>query len=325
MRTVECLIDYRSEPRKERLQVNSQSRGRGNRSFKPTSNSNKGERYFYHKGSHQGNYQGSHWNKEKAPESKSSTVPRKDKYFVNALSQLTSRTSGSKQHIPQTSSHCEADFKEDEDVVGAFSHQCNTISHRVIEKDDVSQKKIKKVEASKPCVCKAKGLMYIDVKINGKPIKAMVDIGTTHNYLTSSEVECLGLVLEKGLEFLWDTKTAVLPFSDSLMMMESKPCVILMLVGKMEIEELIGPIPKPVRRHLHEFEDVMLEELPWRLPPRRAIDHEIELIPSAKPPVRVSYRMAQPELEELRKQLAKILDSGIVMPVKSPYGAPALF
>ncbi|KAL2498924.1 Retrotrans gag domain-containing protein [Abeliophyllum distichum] len=36
MGAAECLMDYQSEPRKERLQVNSQSRGGGNRSFKPT-------------------------------------------------------------------------------------------------------------------------------------------------------------------------------------------------------------------------------------------------------------------------------------------------
>ncbi|KAL2541709.1 reverse transcriptase [Abeliophyllum distichum] len=103
-----------------------------------------------------------------------------------------------------------------------------------------------------------------------------------------------------GLEFFRDTKTAVLSFSDSLMMMESKPCVIPTLVGKME-------------------------ELPRRLPPKRAIDHEIELIPGAKPFARTSYRMGQPGLEELRKQLAEMLDSGIIVPAKSPYGAPVLF
>ncbi|KAL2453454.1 Uncharacterized protein Adt_49046 [Abeliophyllum distichum] len=81
-------------------------------------------------------------------------------------------------------SHCNANSKEDEDVIEAFSHRCSTISHRVIEKDDESQKKVEK-DYPKPRVCKAKGLMYIDLKINGNPIKAMVDTGATHNYLAS--------------------------------------------------------------------------------------------------------------------------------------------
>ncbi|KAL2504007.1 Uncharacterized protein Adt_19628 [Abeliophyllum distichum] len=124
--------------------------------------------------------------KERLQKKKSSTAPRKDvcflcggphrvkdcpqKQFVNALSQLISRTLGSKQHVSQASSHCEADYEEDEDVIGVFSHRCNTISHQMMEKG----------------------------KINGKSIKAMVDTGATHNYNASPEVECLGLVLEKG-------------------------------------------------------------------------------------------------------------------------------
>lgn len=43
------------------------------------------------------------------------------------------------------------------------------------------------MEESKARICKAKGLMYIDVKINGKTIKAMVDNGTTHNYLVERQ------------------------------------------------------------------------------------------------------------------------------------------
>ncbi|KAL0360363.1 UNVERIFIED_CONTAM: hypothetical protein Sradi_3720800 [Sesamum radiatum] len=41
--------------------------------------------------------------------------------------------------------------------------------------------------------------MFVKVKIHGKPICAMVDSGTTHNYLTSAEVERLGFMLEKGV------------------------------------------------------------------------------------------------------------------------------
>ncbi|KAL0374240.1 UNVERIFIED_CONTAM: Transposon Tf2-12 polyprotein [Sesamum radiatum] len=41
--------------------------------------------------------------------------------------------------------------------------------------------------------------MFIDVKIYGKPIHAMIHTGVTHNYLASIKVERLGLVLEKGV------------------------------------------------------------------------------------------------------------------------------
>ncbi|XP_048136592.1 uncharacterized protein LOC125315480 [Rhodamnia argentea] len=73
------------------------------------------------------------------------------------------------------------------------------------------------------------------------------------------------------------------------------------------------------------FEDVMPPELPKKLPPKREVDHGIELVPDARPPAMVSYRMAPPELEEMRRQLKELLDAGYVRPSKSPFGAPVLF
>ncbi|KAL0430805.1 UNVERIFIED_CONTAM: RNA-directed DNA polymerase [Sesamum radiatum] len=69
----------------------------------------------------------------------------------------------------------------------------------------------------------------------------------------------------------------------------------------------------------------MPDELPWKLPPKRAMDHEIELVPGTKPPARAPYRMTQLELVEHRKQLKDMLESCIIKPSKSPYGAPVLF
>lgn len=71
----------------------------------------------------------------------------------------------------------------------------------------------------------------------------------------------------------------------------------------------------------------MPDELHNKLPPRREVDHQIDLVPVTKPPARAPYRMShnQPELEELRKQLKELLDAGLLQPAKSPYGAPLLF
>ncbi|GKV49230.1 hypothetical protein SLEP1_g55993 [Rubroshorea leprosula] len=84
-------------------------------------------------------------------------------------------------------------------------------------------------------------------------------------------------------------------------------------------------VPQEVQGILHEFEDVMPPELPKKLPPRREVDHAIELEPGSKPPAMGPYRMAPPELEELRKQLKELLDAGFIRPSKAPYGAPVLF
>ena len=73
-----------------------------------------------------------------------------------------------------------------------------------------------------------------------------------------------------------------------------------------------------------EFADVF-QELPAGLPPKRAVDHRIELQPGSQPPSRPSYRMSTSELEVLRKELADLTEHGFIQPSKSPYGAPILF
>ncbi|KAJ4722993.1 Retrotransposon protein, putative, Ty3-gypsy subclass [Melia azedarach] len=84
-------------------------------------------------------------------------------------------------------------------------------------------------------------------------------------------------------------------------------------------------VPDEYAAVLDEFADLMPPELPKELPPRRAIDHHIELEPGARPPAQVPYRMSPSELVELRRQLDELLNAGYIQPSKAPYGAPVLF
>ena len=84
-------------------------------------------------------------------------------------------------------------------------------------------------------------------------------------------------------------------------------------------------IPIEVQKVLNEFKDVMPSELPKKLQPRREEDHKIELESGAKPPAMGPYKMAPPELKELRRQLKDLLEVGFIQPSKAPYGAPVLF
>lgn len=68
-----------------------------------------------------------------------------------------------------------------------------------------------------------------------------------------------------------------------------------------------GPLPPCVEGVLDDNKDIMPEELPKHLPPRREVDHQIELEPGTRPPASSAYRMAPPELKELRKQLDELL------------------
>ena len=76
---------------------------------------------------------------------------------------------------------------------------------------------------------------------------------------------------------------------------------------------------------LKEFRDVLPDKLPEGLPPRRDIDHKIELVPGSAPTNRPTYRMSPTELDELKKQLDEFLKAGFIQPSKSPFGAPILF
>jgi len=58
---------------------------------------------------------------------------------------------------------------------------------------------------------------------------------------------------------------------------------------------------------------------------KELLEHEIELDDDHKPPNRPYYRMSQLELSELKRQVQKYLDAGMIEPSKSPYGAACLF
>ncbi len=80
-----------------------------------------------------------------------------------------------------------------------------------------------------------------------------------------------------------------------------------------------------IKRVLNEFPDVMPEELTEDLPPRRQVDHEIEVMPGVAPPAKAPYQMSHEELKELKVQLEKLLTKGYIKLSKWPYGAPVLF
>ncbi|GJP47798.1 hypothetical protein CLOM_g6971 [Closterium sp. NIES-68] len=54
-------------------------------------------------------------------------------------------------------------------------------------------------------------------------------------------------------------------------------------------------------------------------------DHKIELEPIAQPTVRTQWRLTQPELDKLRRQLDYLLEKGFVHPSTSQFAAPILF
>ena len=74
-----------------------------------------------------------------------------------------------------------------------------------------------------------------------------------------------------------------------------------------------------------DFADVFSERLPKGLPPQRAIEHNIDLMPGSKPAARPAYKISFADQAEMKTQLADLLASGSVQPSRSPYAAPVLF
>lgn len=85
-------------------------------------------------------------------------------------------------------------------------------------------------------------------------------------------------------------------------------------------EEMLHEValPPKIEAVLDECKDIMPKELPKQLPPRREVEHKIELVQGAKPPAMGPYLMSPPELKELRRQLRELLDAGYIQPSKAP-------
>jgi hypothetical protein len=75
---------------------------------------------------------------------------------------------------------------------------------------------------------------------------------------------------------------------------------------------------------VNEFPDVFLEELPG-MPPDQDIEFVIELMPGTTPIYKTPYRMATPEVAELKEHIKELLEKGFIHPSSSPWGAPVIF
>ncbi|CAI5468676.1 unnamed protein product [Closterium sp. Yama58-4] len=92
-----------------------------------------------------------------------------------------------------------------------------------------------------------------------------------------------------------------------------------------DIEKLCAAVPPDLAELIRQYPDIFPDDLPLGLPPERPEDHKIQLEPGAQPTVRTQWRLTQPELEELRRQIDALLEKGFIRPSTSPFAAPILF
>ncbi|CAI7884147.1 unnamed protein product [Closterium sp. NIES-54] len=92
-----------------------------------------------------------------------------------------------------------------------------------------------------------------------------------------------------------------------------------------DFQKLLVAVPPKLQDLLERYPGIFPDDLPEGLPPQRAHDHRIELEPGEQPTVQRQFRLTQPELDELRKQLDYLLEKEIIRLSSSPFAAPILF
>jgi hypothetical protein len=80
----------------------------------------------------------------------------------------------------------------------------------------------------------------------------------------------------------------------------------------------------PIEPVVNEFLDVFPKELSG-MSPNRDIKFVIDLKSGITPIYKSPYRMATPQLAELKKHIKELLEKGFIHPISSPWGAPVIF
>lgn len=77
-----------------------------------------------------------------------------------------------------------------------------------------------------------------------------------------------------------------------------------------------------IQQLLTEYQDVFSD--PKTLPPTRAFDHTVPLVPGAIPVNSKPYRYSPLHKDEIEKQVAGLLDSGLIEESCNPFASPVL-
>lgn len=79
-----------------------------------------------------------------------------------------------------------------------------------------------------------------------------------------------------------------------------------------------------IKSLLHEFKEIVVDDLPQELPPVRSISHQIDMIPSSSLPNKSPYRMTTTKSEEVNKQVQEFLNRGMIRESLSPCVVPTV-
>ncbi|KAG6627028.1 hypothetical protein CIPAW_15G094100 [Carya illinoinensis] len=206
-------------------------------------------------------------------------------------------------------------------------------SHAMVD-SGASHNFIKKEEATRLGIPLKKGQGWLKtVNSEAKPLDGVahgveLQLGTWRGMVDFSVAPMDDFNIVLGMEFLRQFNAKTTQLLSAMQFKKGWKKGEVSYLASMEEDEvkISSPPPKEIQRVLRDYEDVMPPELPKQLPPRRKVDHQIELEPGAKPPAKAPYRMSPLELEELRRQLKELLDAGFIQPSKrAPLGITTTF
>jgi len=141
-----------------------------------------------------------------------------------------------------------------------------------------------------------------------------------------------------GYKFVKDgIKHTLVPLKEEGTVETNKPKVLLLSGNKflqqMEEEEVsyvvvckpkvvllhtkIAYLPIKIQDLLHEFHDIVVDDLPSELPPKRSISHQIDLISGASLLNKATYPMTPKENDEVIKQVQGPFDKGLIREILS--------
>jgi hypothetical protein len=78
------------------------------------------------------------------------------------------------------------------------------------------------------------------------------------------------------------------------------------------IKTNIAYFPFEVQEMLHEFSDIVVDDLPNELQLKRSISHHIEFILGASLPNKVAYKVTPKENKEIRNKVQGLLDKAMI-------------
>ncbi|KAK1600979.1 hypothetical protein QYE76_016730 [Lolium multiflorum] len=155
-------------------------------------------------------------------------------------------------------------------------------------------------------------------------------IGDEHFIITCAGIDlgCFDFIL--GVDFLWTLGPILWDFDALTMTFWRQGCHIRWegLGGASPAPQLqlvsgADDAEHPLLTHLLQQHDAIFEE-PRDLPPPRACDHRIHLLPGSAPVAVRPYRYPQLQKDELERQCTLMLAAGIIRISTSPFSAPVL-